>query len=145
MTIVEPTEFVEIDPIEIDSRPCGECGLTIDRHRRVDTPEGPEFFCIDLPLDEMTLPELERRAELIRQVEVAAIFARLETMDDPSKRLPPQPVPRSAPYRTPQSTIDAFWYVVGRDDTDYLRRWLARHPLDAPHLLEIWERKNAVA
>jgi RecA-family ATPase len=38
----------EIDPLDIDSRECGECGRTIDQHRRVDTPEGPEFFCDDL-------------------------------------------------------------------------------------------------
>jgi hypothetical protein len=71
----------EPDPIEIDPRPCDSCGLTIDRHERVDTPEGPEFFCIDLAPDEMTLPELERRAELIRQVEVAEIMARMDAMD----------------------------------------------------------------
>src|ERR1700730_208920 len=34
-------------PAEIDPRPCQRCGSTIDQHRRVDTPEGPEFFCED--------------------------------------------------------------------------------------------------
>jgi hypothetical protein len=41
-------EHDELDPIEIDPRPCQLCGLTIDRHERVDGPEGPEFFCDDL-------------------------------------------------------------------------------------------------
>lgn len=135
----------EPDPLEIDSRPCGECGLTIDRHRRVDTPEGPEFFCADLSPDDMTLDELERRAELGRQEEVAAIFARLEAMDDPSKRSPPAARgPEPKPYRTPQSTIDAFWYVVRLEDPDYLKRWLERHPRDAETLCKLWEGKNAV-
>jgi hypothetical protein len=34
---------------EIDPNSCKSCGLTIDQHRRVDTPEGPEFFCYDEP------------------------------------------------------------------------------------------------
>jgi hypothetical protein len=32
---------------KIDPRPCQRCGSTIDQHRRVDTPDGPEFFCDD--------------------------------------------------------------------------------------------------
>jgi hypothetical protein len=38
----------EPEPIEIDPRPCQSCGGTIDQHERVDTPEGPEFFCAEL-------------------------------------------------------------------------------------------------
>jgi len=49
----------------------------------VDNGEGPEFFCLDLLPDEMTLEELERRAELRRQEEVAAILARMDAMDQP--------------------------------------------------------------
>src|SRR5713101_4038533 len=39
------------DPLayRTDDRPCRFCGLTIDQHRRVDTPNGPEFFCDDEP------------------------------------------------------------------------------------------------
>lgn len=96
----------------------------------------------DVSPDEVPLPELERRAELIRQIEVAEIFARLEAMDDPSKRV--TPARRPEPYRPAQSTVDAFLYLVGLNDADRLRQWLARHPLDAPYLLEIWKRKNAV-
>jgi len=44
---IEDIAELEPDPLEIDSRHCGECGLRIDQHRRVDTPEGPEFFCED--------------------------------------------------------------------------------------------------
>jgi hypothetical protein len=129
----------ESDLLAIDPGPCEWCGLTIDRHEMIDHGEGPVFFCADLSPDEMTLPELERRAELIRQVEVAAIFARLEAADDPSKR--PPLAPRAEPYRTLQVTIDAFWYVVGLDDPDRLKTWMRDHPKDAPTLLKLLESK----
>ena len=58
---------LEPEPLEIDPRPCGLCGLTIDRHERVDAPEGPEFFCVDLSPDEMTLDELQREYTTLRQ------------------------------------------------------------------------------
>jgi hypothetical protein len=47
------------------------------------------------------------------------------------------PVPSARPYRTPEATISAFKYVVGLGDADYLARWLADHPADAPTLLKI--------
>jgi hypothetical protein len=128
------------DPIEMDPRPCGCCGRAIDYHRMVDGGEGPEFFCADLSPDEMTLEELERRAELIRQIEVAEIFARLEAMANPSKRRPAPPEPK--PYRTPQSTVDAFWYVVRQDDTAKLEEWLAAHPRDAGYLVKRLQEKT---
>jgi hypothetical protein len=71
-------------------------------------------------------------------VEVAAILARMEAMDVPFR----PPAPREpAPYRTPQSTIDAFWYVVGLDDLDRLAAWLDDHPRDKPTLLKLLESK----
>jgi hypothetical protein len=137
MNAISPKQ-IEFDPIEIDPTPCGECGLTIDRHQRVDTAEGPEFFCIDLWPDEMTLDELERRAELRRQEEVAAIFARLEAMDRP----PEIPLAAESPaYCTAASTIDAFWYVVGLRDSERFKAWLVGRPEDAPFLLKLIEGK----
>jgi hypothetical protein len=130
---------LEPDPIELDPRPCGTCGLTIDRHEMVDDGDGPEFFCADLSPDEMTLAELERRSELIRKEEVAAIFVRLEAMDDPSRR-PPRDEARP-PYRTPQATVDAFWYVVRLADPEQLAAWLDNHPRDESFLLKLLERK----
>ncbi|WP_213740948.1 AAA family ATPase [Bradyrhizobium sp. dw_411] len=44
MNLASPVER-ELDPVEVDPRPCGRCGLTIDKHIRIDTPEGPEFDC----------------------------------------------------------------------------------------------------
>jgi hypothetical protein len=133
------TLHIDPDPLELDARPCGNCGLTVDRHRMIDSGEGPEFFCVDLSPDEMTLDELERRAELRRQEEVAAIFARLEAMDDPSKRLPPRGGPE--PYRPAASTIAAFWHVIGLADPGRLKEWMRDHPKDAPTLLKLLENK----
>lgn len=132
--------LVEIEPvpIEVDPRPCVLCGLTIDRHERVDTPEGPEFFCLDLSPDEMTLCELERRAELRRQEEVAAILARMDAMRGPT--IPPPPR-EPEPYRPAASTVDAFWYVVGLRDPERFKAWLADRPQDAPFLLQLLEGK----
>jgi hypothetical protein len=52
---------------------------------------------------------------------------------------------RQRVYHPPQSTIDAFWYVVRLDDAEYLKRWLAQHPRDAEALCKLWEGKNAAA
>jgi hypothetical protein len=50
---------------------------------------------------------------------------------------------RSAkPYRTPESTIDAFWYVARNHDAAYLTRWLEQHPQDIATLTRLWEAKN---
>jgi hypothetical protein len=140
MSIAPTFNDAEPAPIEMDPRPCGECGLTIDRHERIDTPDGPEFFCLDLSPDEMTLDELERRAEFRRDEEVAAIFARLQAMDDPSKRLPPRAGPES--YHPAQSTVDAFKYLTAAGDIGRIREWLADRPKDAPHLLALFEGQD---
>jgi hypothetical protein len=137
--IVIPADL-EPAPIELDPRPCELCGLTIDRHDMVDHGEGPEFYCADVSPDDMTLDELERRAELRRQEEVVAIFARLEAMDDPSKRLPPRAGPE--PYRPAQSTVDAFRYLTAAGDIGRIREWLADRPKDAPHLLALLEGQD---
>jgi hypothetical protein len=136
---------LEPTPPKIDPRICGECGLTIDRHRRVDALEGPEFYCDDLErqiyLDACALRvswEMADSRDRWRYTGEAPPAPKVSDTPDASKRRP-------KPYRPADSTVDAFLYVVRLDDADYLRRWLARHPLDAPHLLEIWERKNAVA
>lgn len=122
------------NPIEIDPRPCTLCGLTIDRHKMIDDGEGPEFFC--LSPDEMTLPELELRTELIQQVEVAEIMARLDARQDPSECPPPR---APEPYRPAQSTVDAFMLLSKIGDSARARTWLADRPKDAPYLLLLLE------
>jgi hypothetical protein len=122
-------------PIEIDSRPCELCGCTIDRHEMIDNGEGPEFFCIDYFPEELSLAELERRAEMRRQEEVAAIIARWETLGPPD--IPPPREPE--PYRPAKSTIDAFRFVAATGDVVRLKAWLADRPKDAPLLLALLE------
>jgi hypothetical protein len=139
MNIAVPIEF-EPAPVEIDPRPCELCGLTIDRHVEIDNGEGPEFFCADISPDDMTLDELERRAELRRQEEVAAIIAGWE--EDDAGRPRPAPPPPKDEYRTPQSTIDAFRHVVALNDLERLKAWLADRSKDAPFLLDLLENKR---
>jgi hypothetical protein len=61
----------------------------------------------------------------------------------PEKLIEPEPEAPRRSYSTPQSTIDAFWYVVRNECPEYLKGWLARHPADAPFLLTICKQKNA--
>jgi hypothetical protein len=149
---------MRLTPIEIDPRPCELCGLTIDRHEQVDTPEGPEFFCADLSPDEMTLIELERRAELRRQEEVAAMVEQWERADPrdcwkhTGKPSPPPEVrngpmkatPPAAPepYRPAASTVAAFRLVAAAGDVRHLKAWLGDRPKDAPLLLALLESRT---
>ena len=48
------------------------------------------------------------------------------------------------PYRTPQSTIDAFWFLVQLDDPDRLKVWLQAHPKDQQTLYELYEGRQNV-
>lgn len=103
-----PGEIIERepDPIAIDPRPCGLCGLTIDRHEMVDDGEGPEFFCTGEIDDAATSG--------VWQPEIA----------DPRRRWP-EARRRPEPYRPAESTVQAFWYVARtHDDPDYLAAWL---------------------
>lgn len=61
---------------EPDPQICGHCGLTIDGHNRVDTPDGPEYFC------QNEAGKLQRLAALRRQQEVAEIVERMSTPSD---------------------------------------------------------------
>jgi hypothetical protein len=140
--------FADPCPIEIDPRPCERCGLTIDHHRMVDDGEGPEFFC--LSPDELTTPELERRAELIREIEIAAMVREMELADPRDRWKHTGEAPRRPTngfsenpiaYRTAQSTIDAFFFVVRTKSTEDIAEWLARHPRDEQHLYKLWKQK----
>lgn len=123
---------------------------------RVIPPEPVEAkFCKDSSKDVIFISlstfegrneKLERRAELMRQEEVADIVRRWELADRrdrwkhtsearPKASAPPEPTTRA--YRTPQSTIDAFKYVVRLGDAEYLERWVRDHQEDAPALLKI--------
>jgi hypothetical protein len=131
MTAHQPT------PLEIDPRRCRLCGRKIDQHKCFDGGEGPEFFCY-------------QDDDLVKQWELADPRDRWKHTGEAP---PPEIVrnsdisakpPKAPSYRTPQATIDAFFYVAALGDADGLVRWLAQHPLDAPYLRKIW-RANARA
>jgi hypothetical protein len=115
--------FIEIepdDPIEIDPRSCDLCGCTIDDLEEV----------IYLRAD-----------DLIAEWERADPRDCWRHTGEQAPR-PVEPARASTqPYRTPQSTIDAFFLILRRGDQDYLTRWLAQHPLDALNLHRLWEAK----
>jgi hypothetical protein len=125
---------IEPNPIEIDPRPCELCGRTIDQHERVDTPEGPEFFCWNDD-DIVTRWELADPRDAWRHTGESPPPASVRNSD-----ITEQP---SAPkhYRTPQATADAFWLVVNLCDPVRLKAWLHDHPRDARHLLKLLESK----
>ena len=50
---------------------------------------------------------------------------------------------RARPYRTPQSTIDAFWLVVRNHDDASIDKWLDEHPRDRAYLIDLLDVKNA--
>jgi hypothetical protein len=71
------------------------------------------------------------------QAEMAAAFR----VVDEEIPLAPEPEPAPRTYHTPQSTIDAFWWVARNEDTEYLARWLRQHPRDAANLHDLWKTK----
>ena len=132
MNVAAPA-VLEPESVEIDPGPCHLCGRTIDEHSRVDTFEGSIFLCDDGPGD------------LVRQWELADPRDRWKyTGETPPEAEAPASIAKP-PYRTPQSTIDAFWFVVSLNNPDYLKSWLVQHPLDAPHLHRLWEAKCSTA
>jgi hypothetical protein len=82
-----------------------------------------------------------RAAELVERWESADIRDNWRHTGEPR----PKPAPifpgRTRPYRTPQATVDAFWYVVSLCDPKPLKTWLGDHPQDAPFLLKLLEGK----
>ena len=136
MIAINPA-VLEPDPIEIDPRPCELCGLQIDCHEMIDNGEGPIFYCPDLE----TQIYLDA-ADLVKQWELADPRDAWRHTGEPPPKASAIPNARPEPYRTPDSVIDAFWYVVGLNDPDRLKAWLLNHPKDAPHLHKLWKAKR---
>lgn len=138
---IETIAEIEPPPIEIDPRPCEWCGLTIDEHLMVDDGDGPEFFCQEIH---------PHAADLVRQWEMQdPRDAWRHTGETPppaafrNADVPGTPQPYRQHHRTPQATIDAFFFVASLNDADYLKRWLQQHPRDAEALCKLWEGKHA--
>jgi len=122
-------------PIEIDPRPCGLCGLTIDQHECIDEGDGPEFFC--MPDDHIVMRwEMSDPRDAWRHTGEAPPPAHVR--NGPLQAARPQ---SARPYRPAQSTIEEFFSVAGLEDPRRLAAWLLDHPLDAPHLHKIWKQK----
>jgi hypothetical protein len=120
-------------PIEIDPRPCGICGLTIDRHEIIDDGDGPIFYCPDqIHLD---------AAALVRSWELGDPRDAWRHTGEPPPKACDVPKVRPEPYHTAQSTIGAFWFGVGLRDPERLTGWLRDHPQDAPWLIKLLEGK----
>jgi hypothetical protein len=83
-------------------------------------------------------------ADIVRQWELADARDRWRHTGEAPPAIEISPATKPA-YRTPQSTIDAFFCVVRSDDPDLIAHWLADHPADAAHLHEIWGQKCAIA
>ena len=126
------------DLLEIDPRPCERCGHTIDQHECVETGEGPEFFCFPDD-DTVTCWELADPRDAWRHTGEPPAPASVRNSDITAASTRPDY------YRTPQSTADAFFYVVSLDDPARLAGWLADHPRDERYLQKIWEQKCSTA
>jgi hypothetical protein len=95
----------------------------------------------------LTSAEVDEKLEEMGALDL--VYPELMTWELPDDR-PPIVKPRAeksakptaAPYRTPQSVVDAFLYVARNQDSEYLARWLADHPRDVATLNKLWEAKN---
>ena len=73
-----------------------------------------------------------REAELVRRWEAA-------DPRDNGSGAPSPPYRKPEPYRLAESSAAAFRYVISLNHPDYLARWLAHHPSDAPALFKRWK------
>jgi hypothetical protein len=76
--------------------------------------------------------------EIFRPVRAAGLLDAAE----PAYELEEITAAQNRPYHTPQSTIDAFWYVVRLKDEARLKRWLDDHPYDREFLLGELEKRQ---
>lgn len=93
------------------------------------------------------VPDLTDEIEAEIRLRAGAMVRQWE-LDDPRDRwrhtgeakpvIRPTPV-RREPYAPPASTLAAFRHVERNESPDYLTRWLANHPADAPALYKIWK------
>jgi RecA-family ATPase len=140
MTFADSAD-IEPDSIEIDPRPCGQCGLTIDQHRRVDTPEGPEFFCHENELEIQSAATAARlRMELkdprdcdLARVELGIVSDNGPAPDGPeayglpNDRQAEQGSVRPAPTIPLATVCPSAWRDVPLEPM----RWLATHRIPA--------------
>jgi hypothetical protein len=142
-------------PIEIDPRPCQWCGLEIDHHHMIDDGDGPHHFCISEVYERIAAGKVKNPKGLfvlgwnsgidfslhhVAEEEISMIMEGIMIEPDCVPSIIPPRAPE--PYRTPQSTIDTFKYLVRFNDPERLKAWLADRPQDAPTLLKLLESKR---
>jgi hypothetical protein len=88
--------------------------------------------------DEIEAEIMLRAADLVRQWELDDPRDRWRHTGERRPIIRAEPA-RRQPYTPPGSTVDAFWHVQRNESPDYLARWLANHPADAPALYKIWK------
>jgi hypothetical protein len=107
---------------------------------------GIAFMAAEMAPDELAI---EREiflgaGDLVRRWELADPRDRWKWTGEPppTNGVSETPLPaRTRSYRTPQSTIDAFFFVVRTKDAAGIAEWLARHPRDEQHLYKLWKQK----
>ena len=55
----------------------------------------------------------------------------------PEEKRRPLAFPAPRQYSTPESVVDAYWYLVQLGDEKRLSNWLSDHPYDADYLLSL--------
>jgi hypothetical protein len=121
---------IAVDNCETFAR-CGGyfAELGVDEYQRIMS----EVFApaIELPSD--------YAAQLVRGWELSDLRDRHRWTGE----LPPKPEPFEwppcRPYKTPQSTIDAFHFVLQTGDQERISSWIRNHPDDAPSLIRLVE------
>jgi hypothetical protein len=110
--------------------------IETDACASVDAPTCEQCGCIIEDLEEIIFA---RAADLLMQWELADPRDAWRHTGEKQPKPEPEPVQPKRTYKTPQATIDAFWYVVGLCDPAGLTAWLDRHPQDKPFLLKLLE------
>jgi hypothetical protein len=116
----------ETHPLKRDSRgePASAIGSAVLEPEPIEIEPRPCEFC-GLTIDQHRMIDDEPPPpEIVRNSDISGKQA----------NTPP-------PYRTPQATVDAFWYVVSLCNPERLKAWLVDHPQDAPFLLKLLEGK----
>lgn len=133
-------EAAQLEIVTVDPRPCENCGMLLDDHFTIEGPKGPEHFC--QPLDVALHLRALRLQEAWERADPRDAWRHTGEAPPPdSVRNGPRAAVEPAFYRTAQSTVQAFWYVVALKDPEKLAAWLRDRERDAPFLLKLLEAK----
>ena len=96
------------------------------------------FAKVDKPGRKIIVSTFARPFTKLTELERLAILRQCHDFEQRTRAPIDEPRP---PCRTAQSTINAFWHVIGLRDQERFKAWLADHPRDAPFLLKLMEGK----